>query len=101
MSLQQVFFPKSIAVVGASTKPGSVGNDIVKNLIGQFSGAIYPVNPKATEIYETPCYASLEEISAPIELVIVVVPAAAVPDVLLSAGQKGAKAAIIISAGFK
>ena len=58
--LDAVFHPKSIAVVGASTRPGTVGNDIFRNLIyAEFNGSVYPVNPKATSILGVHAYPSL------------------------------------------
>ncbi len=101
MSLHAVFSPKSIAVIGASTQPGSVGNDIVKNLSEGFKGALYPVNPKGGELYGLAMFTSIQEIPHPVELAIVCVPAAIVPEVLTQAGKKKIKAAIVISAGFK
>lgn len=100
-NLDLVFKPQSVAIVGASTKEGSVGNDIVKNLSQGFSGSVYPVNPKAEELYGLKCYASLTAINAPIDLMVIVVPAAIVPTVLEEGGSLGIKGAIIISAGFK
>jgi len=102
MDLNKVFYPKSIAVVGASTKPGSVGNDIVRNLAQQgFAGKVFPVNPKATELYALPCYPNLSAIGQPVDLMVIVVPAAIVPTILEEGGKLGIKGAIIISAGFK
>ena len=102
MDLNKVFYPKSIAIVGASTKPGSVGNDIVRNLAQQgFAGKVFPVNPKATELYGLACYPNLSAIGQPIDLMVIVVPAAIVPVILEEGGKLGIKGAIIISAGFK
>ena len=102
MNLDSVFYPKSVALIGASTKPQSVGNDILKNLIEQgYQGGIYPVNPTAEEILGKKCYSSVLEIKESVELVIVAVPAKFVPQVLRESGEKGAKSAIVISAGFK
>lgn len=100
-NLDLVFKPKSVAIVGASTKEGSVGNAIVKNLSQGFAGSVYPVNPKAEELYGLKCSPSLTAISAPVDLMVIVVPAAIVPTVLEEGGALGIKGAIIISAGFK
>jgi acetyl coenzyme A synthetase (ADP forming)-like protein len=101
-NLNSVFKPQSIAVVGASTKAGSVGNDVVKNLAQQgYVGKVYPVNPKAEELYGLKCYASLSAINEKVDLMVIVVPAAAVPAVLEEGGKLGIKGAVIISAGFK
>ena len=100
-NLDFVFKPSSVAIVGASTKPGSVGNDIVKNLSQGFAGSVYPVNPKAEELYGLKCYPSLTAINVKVDLMVIVVPAAIVPTVLEEGGALGIKGAIIISAGFK
>ena len=100
-NLDFVFKPSSVAIVGASTKIGSVGNDIVKNLSQGFAGSVYPVNPKAEELYGLKCYPSLTTIGAKVDLMVIVVPAAIVPTVLEEGGALGIKGAIIISAGFK
>ncbi len=102
MNLNSVFYPKSIAIIGASTHVGTVGNSVLKNLAEQgFSGKIYPVNPKADLLYGLKCYKDIAEITDDIEMAIIAIPAAAVPDVLEQCGKKGVKALIIISAGFK
>jgi len=100
-NLDFVFKPKSVAIVGASTKIGSVGNGITKNLSQGFSGAVYPVNPKAEELYGLKCYPTLTSIGQPVDLMVIVVPAAIVPLILEEGGALGIKGAIIISAGFK
>ncbi len=101
MNIQSLFEPKSIAVVGASTEVGSVGNDIVKNLIEQkFKGAVFPVNPKATELYGIRCYPNLAAIEGEVECVVIAVPAKIVPQILREAVLKKTKAAIVISVGF-
>ncbi len=100
-NLDLIFKPNSVAIVGASTKEKSVGNEIVKNLAGTFAGEIFPVNPKAEEMYGLTCYSSLTAIGKTVDLMIVVVPAAIVPQVMEEGGALGIKGAIIISAGFK
>ncbi len=100
--LNILFSPKSIAVIGASTTPGSVGNDIAKNLTqGEFAGETFLVNPKTTELFGVPCYPDLASVPGTPELAIIIVPAAIVPEVLRQSGEKGIRAAAIISAGFK
>jgi len=97
-----LFNPKAIAVVGASTKPHTVGNDLVQNLINhKFTGAIYPVNPKAPDILGLKAYPSLADVPGPVELIAVAVPAAAVLDVVEQAKNIGVKAMVLLSAGFK
>ena len=73
--LDSVFHPQSIAVVGASTRPGTVGNDIFRNLLfAEFKGSVYPVNPKAKSIYGVHAYDSLSEIPADVDLAVLIVP---------------------------
>ncbi len=102
MNLESLFSPKSIAVIGASTKPGSVGHGLTENLLkNRYTGKIYPVNPKTDTLFDLPCYPNIAAIPDDVELAIIIIPAAAVPTALREAGMKGTKAAIIISSGFK
>ena len=102
MNLSALFEPRSIAVVGASTETGSVGNDILRNLVEQkFRGSIFPVNPKTDSLYGLPCFRSVLDIPEPVDLTIIVVPAKIVPQVLREAGERGTLATIVISAGFR
>ena len=102
MSYQALFYPKSIAIIGASRNIKTVGNDVVKNLVTQgFKGTLYPVNPKADILYGQKVYATVAEIPEQIDLAIIAIPAQFVPEALIQANDKGATAAIVISAGFK
>ncbi|MDR1924777.1 MAG: acetate--CoA ligase family protein [Planctomycetaceae bacterium] len=100
--LDAIFKPKSVAIVGASTKPGTVGNDLVLNLVkDHYTGKIYPVNPKADEIHGQKVYKTLADIPDQIDLAILVVPAKIINSVVKEAKEKGVKGLVIISAGFK
>ncbi|NTW13999.1 MAG: CoA-binding protein [Candidatus Moranbacteria bacterium] len=100
--LQTLFRPESIAVIGASTEPGTVGNDIAKNLIGgTYQGKVFLVNPKTDRLLGVPCYSDIDAIGSTPDLAIIVVPATIVPTVLRQAGKAGVHAAIVISAGFR
>lgn len=102
MNFQSLFYPKSIAVVGASRTPKTVGNDIVKNLLTQgYTGNVYPINPKADELFGKKVYPSLSEVPEDIDLVVIAIPARFVTSIIEEAATKGAKSAIVISAGFK
>lgn len=102
MKLDAIFYPKSIAIIGASTEVGHVGNDIVKNLVKQgYKGKIYPVNPKATKLYDLKCYPNISAIKSGVDLAVIVVPSGVVPAVLQEVTKKKTKGAIVISAGFK
>jgi acetyltransferase len=97
-----MFYPESIAVVGASTRPGTVGNDILRNLIfNEFNGSVYPVNPKAKAILGVHAYPSLRAVPGEVDLAVLIVPAATVLDVVGEAIEKQVKALVVISAGFK
>ena len=101
-NLHSILCPKTVAVIGASKKEGSVGNEVLKNLVNnKFNGAIYPVNLNETEILGLPCTKSVKEIKGSVDLAVIIVPAKFVVDTLKECGAKGIKAAIIISAGFK
>jgi acetyltransferase len=100
--LNALFNPKSIALVGASTKPHTVGNDLLRNLLfHEFCGTVYPVNPKAVSILGVPTWKSLHAIPQPVDLAVLVVPAGVALDVVDEAIATGVKAMVIISAGFK
>lgn len=100
--LKPILEPQSVAVIGASRQPGSVGYAVLSNLLmGQFTGVIYPVNPKARSICGVRTYQSVSEIPDSVDLAIIIVRANIVPLVLEECGQKGVKGAIVISAGFK
>lgn len=101
-SLDRFFYPQSIAVVGASQDPGKAGYQIVRNLLDlKFAGPIYPVNPKLDELFGLNCFPDLAAIPEPVELMVVSVPAFAVPEVFEQAAARGdVKAAVIIASGF-
>ena len=101
-NLDAIFKPKTIAVVGASNKPGSIGNVIVNNLLRyEYKGKIFPVNPKADKIEWLQCYPSVSAIPEAIDLAIIVVPRNFVASALEECGQKGVKGVVTITAGFK
>ncbi|MBN2525705.1 MAG: acetate--CoA ligase family protein [Deltaproteobacteria bacterium] len=94
--------PKSVAIIGASTKPGKVGYEILSNMVdGKFEGPIVPVNPGASEICGVKCYPRLQDYDGKVELSIVVVPPKAVYDAVKDSIYQGAKAVVIITAGFR
>jgi acetyl coenzyme A synthetase (ADP forming)-like protein len=100
-ALRRVLYPRSVAVVGASEKPAAVGFAVVRNLRkAAFSGPIYPVNPSAPTIQSLPAFASLENISGPVDLAIIAVPSKHVPGVAEQCGRKGVHALIVLTAGF-
>lgn len=96
----EIFSPKTIALVGASSNPNKIGYAMLRNLLS-FDGTVYPVNPNAKEILGKKVYPSLLDIPGPVEMILVAVPAPTVPKVIEDAGRKGARVAVIISAGFR
>jgi acyl-CoA synthetase (NDP forming)/L-amino acid N-acyltransferase YncA len=100
-SLRPLLAPRSVAVVGAGRTPGGVGHEILKGLIGyEFTGPVYPVNPHASAVAGVPAYPSLDQLPGPVELVVIAVPADQVAGVLAAAAGAGARAAVVLSAGF-
>jgi len=101
-NLNAIFKPKTIAVIGASNKPGSIGSVIVNNILRyEYKGKIYPVNPKADKIGWLKCYPSVLDIPDDIDLAIIVVPRDFVKPSLEQCGEKGVKGVVTITAGFK
>ncbi len=101
-SLDPIFSPKTVAVIGATETMGSVGRTIMWNLMSNpFGGTIYPVNPKRPAILGIKAYPSIKDIPAKIDLAIIATPAASVPGIIGDCADIGVKGAIIISAGFK
>lgn len=113
-SLKPFFHPQGVAVVGASSRPTSVGYAVFHNLLfgsiagtrreDGFAGPIYAVNPRGGELLGQPVYTSVASIAsmggAPCDLMIVAIPPAFIPDLIDEAAQHGVRAAIIITAGF-
>jgi acetyl coenzyme A synthetase (ADP forming)-like protein len=100
--LSSIFYPKSMAIIGASRQQGSVGQALLANIIdSRFQGIVYPVNPRAKGILGIKCYPSVMDIPDEVDLAIVIVPSRFVPGILEECGRKKIKGAIVISAGFK
>jgi acetyltransferase len=100
--LHKVFAPKSIAVIGATPRTDSVGYRVFMNMVDAgFQGSLYPVNPKHQEIAGKPCYPSVKAIGKPVDVAVVVTPAATVPGVIRECGEYGIRGAVVISAGFR
>ncbi len=100
--LDKIMKPKSIAVVGASTKPKTIGSEIMQRLRDyKFNGKVYPVNPKGGIIEGFQAYTSIEEIPGEVDLAVIVVNAKFVLDTIDQCNKKGVKGLCIITAGFK
>jgi acetyltransferase len=100
--LEALLTPASVAVIGASRTPGKVGHDILANLVrGGFGGRIVPVNPSASSVLDLPCFPSLEAAGGTVELAVIAVPAAAALAAVQDCIRAGAKAIVLITAGFR
>jgi acyl-CoA synthetase (NDP forming) len=100
--LDSIFFPRSVAVIGASDVPGKWGNSIMTAILGwSYPGTVYPVNPNRKTIFGLTCYPSVLEIPEPVDLALFAIPARSVPAGLKDCIAKGIRAAVIISSGFK
>jgi acetyltransferase len=101
-SLDCIFRPKSIAIIGASRKKGTIGYEILHNIVsGDYNGKVFPVNPKADVIHSIKCYPTVTDVPDAVDMAMIVVPAAYVLDVVNECGEKGVKGLVVISAGFK
>jgi acetyl coenzyme A synthetase (ADP forming)-like protein len=101
-SLEPLIRPRSVAVIGASRDPGTIGGAIFHNLLRQgFTGPVYPVNPRSPVVQSVAAYPTIEEVPGPVDLAVIVVPAPHVPAVIEACGRKGVRAVVVISAGFK
>ncbi|NYZ74974.1 CoA-binding protein [Candidatus Micrarchaeota archaeon] len=109
-NLDEILAPKSIAVIGASRDPASVGQGVLKSLVlgcfmesgfcKPFKGKVFPVNPKADEILGLKCYPSIKSIPEDVDLAVVCVPAPIVSAVAKECVEKKVKGIVVISAGF-
>jgi 4-hydroxybutyrate---CoA ligase (ADP-forming) len=100
-NLKNIFLsPTSIAIVGASEKPG-VGKAIFLNILNGYKGKIYPISPTSSSIFGIKAYKSVLDIDQDIDLAVVATPSKIVPSVMEEIGKKKIKASIIVSAGFK
>ncbi len=100
-SLDALFRPRSVAIIGASRSHESIGGQLLHNVVSQeFCGPVYPVNTHATYVQSVPAYASLRAVPGPVDLAVIAVPRESVMDVLEDCGAKEVACAIVISAGF-
>jgi acetyl coenzyme A synthetase (ADP forming)-like protein len=97
-----LFAPRSVAVIGATGRAGSVGQAVFANVFKHgYAGVAYPVNPRAASVMSVKAFPSVLDIPGEVDLSIIIVPSALVPGVMEECAQKGIKAAIVITAGFK
>lgn len=100
-AMNAFFRPRSVAVIGASRERGTIGAEVLHNLLAfGFNGPVLPVNPKASVVQSVVAYATVEDIPGPVDLAVIVVPRGAVLSVAESCGRKGVRALVVISSGF-
>ncbi len=100
--LDAIFSPRSVAIVGASRHEGKIGHELVKNLVTNgYRRPIYPVNPKADEVLGIRVYPSVTAVPGPIDLAVIVVPAAHALLAVEECGRKGVRGLVVITAGFR
>lgn len=101
-ALDPILRPRSVAVIGASRSPNTIGHEVLANIIGYgFTGAVYPVNPKAPAVHSVKAYESVGKIPEPVDMAVIAVPRDAVLDVAEQCGVAGVKGLVVISAGFR
>jgi acetyl coenzyme A synthetase (ADP forming)-like protein len=100
-SIARLLAPRSIAVIGASRHPGTIGHELFRNLLSfGFEGPVYPVNPLTSSVAGVRAYPTMLDVPDSVDLAVVVVPAAVVPEVVLDCAAKQVHGIVIISAGF-
>ncbi len=101
-SLDAVFRPETVAVIGATERPGSVGRTIMWNLVSSpFGGTVFPVNSKRPNVLGIKAYPTISEVPERVDLAVIVAPAPAVPGIVAECVEAGVRGAVVISAGFK
>lgn len=99
--LDGLFRPRSVAIIGASRRPGTIGRELMHNVIdAEFNGKLFPVNPRESVVHSIKAYSTILDVPDAVDLAIVIVPKAAVKDVVTQCGEKGVKGIVVISAGF-
>ncbi|MGI4845651.1 MAG: GNAT family N-acetyltransferase [Janthinobacterium lividum] len=99
-NLEHLFAPKSVALIGASERPGSLGATLLDNLLaGGFKGEVWPVNPKYRELAGRRCYAGVAELPQAPALAVICTPPASIPAIVRQLGERGTRAAVILSNG--
>jgi acetyltransferase len=101
-ALEPLFLPRTVAVIGATDRPGTVGRSVVANLLeSKFPLKIYPVNPRHPEVAGIPTQKRVADIPGAVDLALVVTPAQTVPQIIGECVEAGVKSAVVISAGFR
>jgi acetyl coenzyme A synthetase (ADP forming)-like protein len=102
MTIQTFFNPKGVVIIGASTSPEKLGYSAARNLVQSgYTGAIHFVSQKSGELFGHPLYTDLAQVPDPLDLAVLIVPAAAMPETLRACAKRGIKTAIVVTAGFR
>ena len=102
LNLKQMLKPQSVALIGASDSPDSLGYLVYRNLLGgHFEGPVWPVNPKYDQVQGKTCYRDVDTLPGAPDLAVIVTPAKTVPGIISQLGKRGTRAAIVLSAGFR
>src|ERR1035437_940470 len=100
--LDVFFSPKTVAVIGATENPGTVGRTVLWNLVtSPFGGTVYPVNPKRPSVLGVKAYPSISDVPEQVDLAVIITPPASIPGLIRECGENDVQGAIVISAGFK
>ena len=101
-NLERIFKPDSVAIVGASERPGSIGDSLMRNVLaGGYKGKVFPVNPKRSLVHGLPACASVKDIDQSIDLAIIATPILKVPSIIRECVRAGISGAVVVSAGGK
>jgi len=99
--LDAIFKPRSVAIIGATPKKGTIGRETLNNCFSaEFRGKIFPVNPRYEVIHSVKCYSTILDVPDAVDLAVVIVPKEFVKEVVRQCGEKGVKGLVVISAGF-
>jgi acetyl coenzyme A synthetase (ADP forming)-like protein len=100
-SVARLLTPRSVAVIGASRNPGTVGHQVLRNLLdGGFAGPVFPVNPNAAHVASVKAYPSVLDVPDDVDLAVVAVPSSAVADTMMQCARRGVTGLVVLSAGF-
>ena len=100
-SMERILRPRSVAVIGASRRPGTIGHELVRNLVGGgFEGPVFPVNPRAGHVAGLYCWPSIDTVPGEVDLAVVAVPASEVEGAVDACGRSGVGGLVIVSSGF-
>ena len=101
LNLNKMFNPESVALIGASERKGALGNVVMKNLLADgFSGPILPVNPKYKKVNGVRAYQDIASSPVTPDLAVICTPAVTIPGIISELGERGTRAAVVLSAGF-